>query len=58
MLRGAAAREQRARLRLEGVQFSGKRVDMERYAHLLKPWEIELMAKFEGVQTRSNDLQF
>jgi methylated-DNA-protein-cysteine methyltransferase-like protein len=39
-LRGAAAQEQRVRLRLEGVQFSGKRVDMENFRHLLKPWEI------------------
>ena len=39
-LRGAAAREQRLRLRLEGVQFKGKRVDMDRFAHLLKPWEV------------------
>ena len=39
-LRGAAAHEQRARLKLEGVQFNGKRVDMEKFRHLLKPWEI------------------
>jgi methylated-DNA-protein-cysteine methyltransferase related protein len=39
-LRGAAAPEQRARLKLEGVQFSGRRVDMEKFRHLLKPWEI------------------
>jgi methylated-DNA-protein-cysteine methyltransferase-like protein len=39
-LRGAAAHEQRARLRLEGVQFSGKRVDIEKFGHLLKPWEV------------------
>jgi methylated-DNA-protein-cysteine methyltransferase related protein len=39
-LRGAAAHEQRARLKLEGVQFSGKRVDMEKFSHLLKPWGI------------------
>ena len=39
-LRGAAAYEQRARLKLEEVQFSGKRVDMERFTHLLKPWEV------------------
>ena len=39
-LRGAAAHEQRARLKLEGVQFSGKRVDMQKFRHLLKPWEI------------------
>jgi methylated-DNA-protein-cysteine methyltransferase related protein len=39
-LLGAAAHEQRARLKLEGVQFSGKRVDMEHFEHSLKPWEI------------------
>jgi methylated-DNA-protein-cysteine methyltransferase related protein len=40
-LRGAAAREQRTRLKLEGVRFLGKRVDMEQSQHLLKPWEID-----------------
>ena len=39
-LRGAAAAEQRLRLRLEGVQFAGKNVMMERFEHLLKPWEV------------------
>jgi methylated-DNA-protein-cysteine methyltransferase related protein len=39
-LHGAAAREQRARLKLEGVQFDGKRVDMDRFEHLLQPWEV------------------
>jgi methylated-DNA-protein-cysteine methyltransferase related protein len=39
-LRGAAAHEQRARLKLEGVQFAGKRVDMERFEYSLKPWEV------------------
>jgi methylated-DNA-protein-cysteine methyltransferase related protein len=39
-LRGAAAQEQRARLRSEGVQFDGKRVDFEKFKHLLKPWEV------------------
>jgi methylated-DNA-protein-cysteine methyltransferase related protein len=39
-LRGTAAHEQRARLRLEGVQFNGKRVDMERFEHVVKPWEV------------------
>lgn len=38
-LRGAAAREQRARLRLEGVHFRGERVDMERCEHAFRPWE-------------------
>src|SRR6202041_3973811 len=39
-LRGAAAQEQRARLKLEGVKFNGKRVDMERFEHALRPWEV------------------
>jgi methylated-DNA-protein-cysteine methyltransferase related protein len=39
-LRGAAAHEQRARLKLEGVQFEGKRVDMDRFEHSLRPWEV------------------
>ena len=39
-LRGAAAHEQRARLKLEGVQFNGKRVDMEHFEYSFKPWEI------------------
>jgi methylated-DNA-protein-cysteine methyltransferase-like protein len=38
-LRGAAAHEQRARLKLEGVQFNGKRVDMEHFEHSIRPWE-------------------
>jgi methylated-DNA-protein-cysteine methyltransferase related protein len=40
-LRGVAAREQRARLKLEGVRFNGKRVDMEKFEHSLKPWEVD-----------------
>ena len=39
-LRGAAAHEQRARLKLEGMQFNGKRVDMKRFEHSIKPWEV------------------
>jgi methylated-DNA-protein-cysteine methyltransferase-like protein len=39
-LRGVAAQEQRLRLRLEGVEFKGKRVDMDRFEHLLKPWDV------------------
>jgi methylated-DNA-protein-cysteine methyltransferase related protein len=39
-LRSAAAHEQRARLKLEGVQFNGKRVDMEHFEYSIKPWEI------------------
>jgi methylated-DNA-protein-cysteine methyltransferase-like protein len=39
-LRGAAAHEQRARLKLERVEFNGKRVDMDRFEHSFKPWEV------------------
>ena len=38
-LRGAAAHEQRARLKIEGVGFRGKLVDMERFEHVLRSWE-------------------
>lgn len=38
-LRDGAAQEQRARLKLEGVKFTSKNVDMERYECTLKPWE-------------------
>ncbi|HEY4050974.1 MAG TPA: MGMT family protein [Acidobacteriaceae bacterium] len=39
-LTGAAAKEQRARLRIEGVQFRGKRVDMDRFEYVIRPWEV------------------
>lgn len=39
-LRGAAAHEQRARLKLELVEFNGTRVAMERFEHSFKPWEV------------------
>ena len=43
-LRGAASHEQRARLKLEGVQFLSARVDarvdMARFEHTLKPWDV------------------
>jgi methylated-DNA-protein-cysteine methyltransferase-like protein len=39
-LRGDGAHEQRARLELEGVQFNGKRVDMDRFEHTIKTWEV------------------
>ncbi|AXC10291.1 methylated-DNA-(protein)-cysteine S-methyltransferase [Acidisarcina polymorpha] len=39
-LRGDAAHEQRARLELERVNFQGKRVDMDKFEHLFKPWEV------------------
>lgn len=37
---GQAAREQRSRLKLEGVRFRGDRVDMEHHEHIFKPWEV------------------
>lgn len=39
-LHDAAAEEQRARLRMEGVAFRGKRVDMDRFEHHLRSWEV------------------
>ena len=39
-LRGAAAKEQRARLVMEGVSFKGKRVDLEKCEYAFKTWEI------------------
>jgi len=39
-LKGSAAKEQQARLKLEGVRFRCKRVDMDRFEHVLKPWEV------------------
>jgi methylated-DNA-protein-cysteine methyltransferase-like protein len=38
-LRHQAAKEQRARLRMEGVKFRGKRVDMERFEHAIRAWD-------------------
>jgi methylated-DNA-protein-cysteine methyltransferase-like protein len=38
-LHGDAAHEQHLRLRLEGVQFHGKRVDMDTCEHILRSWE-------------------
>lgn len=38
-LRGDAALEQRLRLNMEGVKFSGKRVNMELYEHVIRSWE-------------------
>jgi methylated-DNA-protein-cysteine methyltransferase related protein len=37
-LRGEAAAEQRLRLRMEGVSFRGRQVDMENCEHILTPW--------------------
>jgi methylated-DNA-protein-cysteine methyltransferase-like protein len=39
-LPGEAAREQRARLKLEGVKFKGDHVDMDKYEHIFKTWEV------------------
>jgi len=39
-LRGAAAHEQRERLKLEGVKFLGKRVDMEHFEHAIETWNV------------------
>jgi methylated-DNA-protein-cysteine methyltransferase-like protein len=39
-LPGTAAREQRARLKLEGVHFRGGRVDMDRCEHVMRTWEV------------------
>ena len=38
-LQGEAAAEQRLLLRMEGVKFRGKRVDMEAHEHALRSWE-------------------
>ncbi len=39
-LRGEAAQEQRARLKMEGVKFIGRKVDMDTFEYSLKPWEV------------------
>ena len=39
-LHDAAAEEQRTRLRMEGVAFRDRRVDMELHEHRLQPWEV------------------
>lgn len=39
-LPGEAAKEQRARLELEGVSFRAKRVDMDRFEYQLQPWDV------------------
>lgn len=38
-LRNEAAKEQKARLKIEGVKFRGKRVDMERFEYAIRTWE-------------------
>lgn len=37
--RGEVAREQYLRLKMEGVRFSGKRVDMKEHQHQFRQWE-------------------
>ena len=39
-LRDAAAHEQRARLTMEGVSFTGKRVVMNEYEHHFRTWDV------------------
>jgi methylated-DNA-protein-cysteine methyltransferase related protein len=38
-LRSEAAKEQKARLKMEGVKFRGKRVDMEGFEYAIRTWE-------------------
>ena len=38
-LREEAAHDQRVRLRMEGVRFRGKRVDMEAHRHHFRQWD-------------------
>jgi hypothetical protein len=38
-LRYQAAKEQKARLRMEGVKFRGTHVDMERFEHAIRAWD-------------------
>jgi methylated-DNA-protein-cysteine methyltransferase related protein len=40
-LHAVAAQEQRLRLQMEGVQFRGKRVNMQECEYLLRPWEVD-----------------
>src|ERR1700761_7693522 len=40
-LRYSAAKEQRDRLKLEGVKFKGKLVDMENFEHVFRTWELD-----------------
>jgi methylated-DNA-protein-cysteine methyltransferase related protein len=39
-LPGSSAKEQKARLKLEGAQFRGDRVDMDRCEYTFRPWEM------------------
>jgi methylated-DNA-protein-cysteine methyltransferase-like protein len=38
-LRHEAVKEQRERLKMEGVKFRGERVDMERFEYAIRTWE-------------------
>jgi methylated-DNA-protein-cysteine methyltransferase related protein len=38
-LRGDAAKEQRSLLKMEGIHFTGKRVDMDTHEHMFSMWE-------------------
>ena len=38
-LRNEAAKEQKARLKMEEVKFRGKRVDMDRFEYAIRTWE-------------------
>jgi methylated-DNA-protein-cysteine methyltransferase-like protein len=40
-LRFEAALEQRLRLRMEGVTFRGRRVDIEKHRHEFRTWELD-----------------
>lgn len=40
-LPGAAGAEQRLRLKMEGVTFIGKRVDLAKHQHELRTWELD-----------------
>jgi methylated-DNA-protein-cysteine methyltransferase-like protein len=40
-LRFEAAAEQRLRLQIEGVNFKGKRVDLEAHQHVFRQWELD-----------------
>jgi methylated-DNA-protein-cysteine methyltransferase related protein len=40
-LKARAAAEQRNRLKLEGVKFSGKLIDLDLYEHHFRGWELE-----------------
>jgi methylated-DNA-protein-cysteine methyltransferase related protein len=38
-LRGDAAKEQRSRLKMEGIHFRSNRVDMDTHEHMFRMWE-------------------